>query len=287
MSHFRPWRQPSGIPITAKRLGRFTSTPILSLHNPFCTTWGWSYPIKKSKPSPNWYPFQAKPADALVKKRGLHKVTFAAVGYGLQAGFPDAANWKDQAFKIRMVANPQLVLINTGYTGPQICSFQIGAIPTNRPLGAQVNHPGFYGKLADYRPPGPARGGNVLRSGDGRTTGGLPPAGWSCIGGSRWRTGFRQESFTNDPRVNGYAYGFSIATLNGQRLVWHGGDLTSYHSALFMRPTQNTGFFVAFNGADSTIPVRQQTARWNMLSSIITPQPPISERPMMPVSRST
>ena len=37
--------------------------------------------------------------------------------YGLQKAFPDAASWKEQADKIRMVANPTLIQINTGFTG--------------------------------------------------------------------------------------------------------------------------------------------------------------------------
>ena len=41
---------------------------------------------------------------------------FTAVGYGLQKSFPDAAAWKDQAFKTRMVSTPKLNQINTGFT---------------------------------------------------------------------------------------------------------------------------------------------------------------------------
>jgi secreted trypsin-like serine protease len=39
------------------------------------------------------------------------------VGYGLQKSFPDAASWKDQADRVRMVAYPQLLQISTGFTG--------------------------------------------------------------------------------------------------------------------------------------------------------------------------
>jgi V8-like Glu-specific endopeptidase len=42
---------------------------------------------------------------------------FTAVGYGLQKSFPDAASWKDQALRTRMVSTPKLISINTGYTG--------------------------------------------------------------------------------------------------------------------------------------------------------------------------
>jgi hypothetical protein len=43
--------------------------------------------------------------------------TFTSVGYGLQKAFPDAASWKDQAQRVRMLATPHLLQINTGFTG--------------------------------------------------------------------------------------------------------------------------------------------------------------------------
>jgi secreted trypsin-like serine protease len=55
--------------------------------------------------------------DSLASKRGQQEVTFTAVGYGLQQSFPDAAAWKEHNVKIRMVAHPTLLQINTGYTG--------------------------------------------------------------------------------------------------------------------------------------------------------------------------
>lgn len=56
--------------------------------------------------------------DVLKTKRGQQDVTFTSVGYGMQKSFPDAASWKDQAFKVRMVANPRLLQINVpGFTG--------------------------------------------------------------------------------------------------------------------------------------------------------------------------
>jgi V8-like Glu-specific endopeptidase len=55
---------------------------------------------------------------ALDSLDALHQgALFTAVGYGLQKAFPDAASWKEQAQRVRMVANPQLVQINTGFTG--------------------------------------------------------------------------------------------------------------------------------------------------------------------------
>ena len=53
--------------------------------------------------------------DAL--KTSKKAATFTAVGYGLQKSFPDAAAWKDQAVRLRMVSYPKLNQINTGFTG--------------------------------------------------------------------------------------------------------------------------------------------------------------------------
>ncbi len=39
--------------------------------------------------------------------------TFTAVGYGVQAAFPDAASWKELAERIRLVAHPWLYQINS------------------------------------------------------------------------------------------------------------------------------------------------------------------------------
>lgn len=55
--------------------------------------------------------------DALTPRRGQKDLTFTAVGYGLQASFPDAASWKEQAERVRMVSHPKLLQINTGFTG--------------------------------------------------------------------------------------------------------------------------------------------------------------------------
>jgi hypothetical protein len=47
---------------------------------------------------------------------GSHTI-FTAVGYGLQESFPDAASWKENNQRVRMLARPHLVQINTGFTG--------------------------------------------------------------------------------------------------------------------------------------------------------------------------
>jgi hypothetical protein len=55
--------------------------------------------------------------NALDALKPSSKTTFTAVGYGLQRAFPDAASWKEVAQRIRMVANPHLIQINTGFVG--------------------------------------------------------------------------------------------------------------------------------------------------------------------------
>jgi len=76
--------------------------------------------LSQSHPSSNGLYGQlpaANQLDALKTQRGQQDATFTAVGYGLQASFPTAAAWKNQANKTRMVAQPNLLQINTGFTG--------------------------------------------------------------------------------------------------------------------------------------------------------------------------
>jgi len=55
--------------------------------------------------------------DTLATQRGTQDVTFTAVGYGLQESFPDAASWQENNQRVRMLARPHLLQINTGFTG--------------------------------------------------------------------------------------------------------------------------------------------------------------------------
>jgi len=56
--------------------------------------------------------------DALKTRRGRKDTTFTAVGYGLQMSFPDAASWKENNQRVRMLATPRLIAINVpGFTG--------------------------------------------------------------------------------------------------------------------------------------------------------------------------
>lgn len=55
--------------------------------------------------------------DTLATRRGRQNTTFTAVGYGLQESFPDAASWKENNVRVRMVAYPHLIQINGGLVG--------------------------------------------------------------------------------------------------------------------------------------------------------------------------
>lgn len=55
--------------------------------------------------------------DSLKTRRGQQAQTFTAVGYGLQESFPDAASWKENNQRVRMVAYPKLIQINGGLVG--------------------------------------------------------------------------------------------------------------------------------------------------------------------------
>ncbi len=55
--------------------------------------------------------------DTLVAENSKSDITFTAVGYGLQEAYPDAASWKEVAYRTRMYATPKLIQINGGIVG--------------------------------------------------------------------------------------------------------------------------------------------------------------------------
>lgn len=50
-----------------------------------------------------------------------------------------------------------------------------------------------------------------------------------------------------DPRLKAFAYGFMEVVLNGQRILYHGGDIPPFHTLVVLIPDQNLGFFVSYN----------------------------------------
>lgn len=55
------------------------------------------------------------------------------------------------------------------------------------------------------------------------------------------------RQFTEDPRLDGMAYGFEEQTVNGERTIQHGGNLLQFHANLALLPEQGVGIFVAYN----------------------------------------
>lgn len=55
--------------------------------------------------------------DSLDRLRPGEDTRFDAVGYGLQESFPDAASWKENNQRVRMISHPYLVQINGGIVG--------------------------------------------------------------------------------------------------------------------------------------------------------------------------
>jgi CubicO group peptidase (beta-lactamase class C family) len=69
-----------------------------------------------------------------------------------------------------------------------------------------------------------------------------------------------RRHFAPDPRLEGMAYGFMVATFNGRRVLHHGGDTFLFHTALYLVPEENVGFYVSYNGAGG-IMAREQLFR--------------------------
>ena len=56
------------------------------------------------------------------------------------------------------------------------------------------------------------------------------------------------RQFGHHPRLDGMAFGFVERTVNGQRTLFHGGDIFSYQSGLFLLPEHDVGLFVSYSG---------------------------------------
>ncbi len=58
-----------------------------------------------------------------------------------------------------------------------------------------------------------------------------------------------QQHYTADLRVSGMAHGFMEQTVNGRRIIYHGGDTFLFHSALYLLLDEAVGIFVSYNSA--------------------------------------
>jgi CubicO group peptidase (beta-lactamase class C family) len=84
-----------------------------------------------------------------------------------------------------------------------------------------------------------------------------------------------QPLFTHNPRLGGMTYGFLESTINGQSMVWHGGDTIFFHSGLFLFPEQNVGLFISTNspGGESVVAAVMKAfpKRYFPVDDVITP----------------
>ena len=78
--------------------------------------------------------------------------------------------------------------------------------------------------------------------------GGQLPDGSGKILESETAKQMQTSLWSPDARLKGgFAYGFMEVVLNGQRILYHGGDINPFHGLLVLIPEQNFGFFVAYN----------------------------------------
>ena len=57
----------------------------------------------------------------------------------------------------------------------------------------------------------------------------------------------RQPQFSNAPGIPAFAYGFFEDQINGQRTIYHGGNMKGFDTRLYLVPEHKLGFFVAYN----------------------------------------
>ncbi len=61
-----------------------------------------------------------------------------------------------------------------------------------------------------------------------------------------------QQLFTHNEQLEGNAHGFWELYAGKQRVLWHSGGTTVFHSWLFLIPELKLGFFISFNAAQAS-----------------------------------
>lgn len=87
-----------------------------------------------------------------------------------------------------------------------------------------------------------------------------------------------RQLFSHDPRLDGMAHGFLETTVNGRRILSHGGDTILFHSGLFLIPEVNTGLYISTNSAGggglSDTVIRAFMDRYYPVATTAPPSPP-------------
>ncbi len=82
------------------------------------------------------------------------------------------------------------------------------------------------------------------------------------------------QLFSHAPGLDGNAHGFWEKTLNGLRMIEHGGDTIYFHSQLALIPEQNLGMFVSLNTTSSESDLRSHLLRSLLDRYFPVPDPP-------------
>ncbi len=85
------------------------------------------------------------------------------------------------------------------------------------------------------------------------------------------------QLFTHDPRLDGNAHGFWEKSLNGLRMIEHGGDTIYFHSQLVLFPEHSLGVFVSMNTASLESDLRGHLLRSLLDRYFPVPDPPEPE----------
>jgi CubicO group peptidase (beta-lactamase class C family) len=84
-----------------------------------------------------------------------------------------------------------------------------------------------------------------------------------------------ERQFSNDPRLDGMAYGFWEQTLNGERVIEASGGNLQYHARVALLPDSDVGIFVAYNSTGDG----GDFAEYELVDAFLDrfyPKPPIS-----------
>ncbi len=60
----------------------------------------------------------------------------------------------------------------------------------------------------------------------------------------------RERLFSQDEGLDGVAHGWMEATVNGERVLFHGGGTLLFDTGLYLLPERDTGVFVSYSGGD-------------------------------------
>lgn len=84
----------------------------------------------------------------------------------------------------------------------------------------------------------------------GQLRGGLP--GGPQVFSPETRALMQQGQFSQDPRQEGWTYGYFEHFENGERLIGKDGDYPGFSSALYLLPEHDLGFFLSYNATVSS-----------------------------------